>query len=352
MSRLAVAFFACCLVAAGCGDDGTATPTTSSSTTSSSTTSSTSTSTSSTSTTSSTTTTTTTEAPAPVCETDEALAVLDAALVDARFAPGGEWSTEVEGSAFVADSATPESWAEHLGFDCAVAVVQPDAPDDRFALISWIGPRMAFVVRSTGGPTAPYAQVASVSVGFEFPMGEFVRDDMTLWGGVLESGETVVVGHIDYSLGVTAKTWRFDAPAIGEGPVTLDSERAAIDALRAAGARNMTIAEPPMFESPEGYVSFISPTGQIGVVDVAPPDWFDPMRERYYHGETTFTDVDGVQVRVTQPGPDEGIYDQGVEVAWACGEFVWILQPTSNGTGEEQVAFVETLIAANDCAVG
>ena len=61
-----------------------------------------------------------------------------------------------------------------------------------------------------------------------------------------------------------------------------------------------------MFESPEGYVSFVSPTGQIGVVDVAPPDWFDPMTERYYHGETTFTDVDGVQVRVTQPGPDEG----------------------------------------------
>ncbi len=42
----------------------------------------------------------------------------------------------------------------------------------------------------------------------------------------------------------------------------------------------------------------------------------------------------------------------GAEIAWACADHVWILEPTSNGTGDEMVAFVELLLSATDCEAG
>ena len=68
------------------------------------------------------------------------------------------------------------------------------------------------------------------------------------------------------------------------------AEEVGIFVLETAGARNVGIAQPPEFGSEEGYIQFVSPTGQILVVDVAPDGWFDPMQPRYYTGETRVND--------------------------------------------------------------
>lgn len=335
MKRLIIVFSVMVLLATSCGDGDTADPAPSSSTTTTSTSTST--------------TTTTTEAPAPECVPDDAFAALDAALVDARFEPGGAWSLDVSASAFTAETADPEVWAGLLGLDCAVQATQPEAAGDRLAMISWTGPRMAFVVRASDAPDPLPNTSAVISVGFENPRGEYVRDDNSLWVGALESGETLVVGHLDFNLGVAAKTFSADAPPFGDAEISIEAERVGIAAAIAAGGRNVGIAQPPEFGSEEGYVMLVSRTGQILILDVAPAGWFDPMVERYYHGESTFTEIDGVPVRITEPGEGEGVYDTGYEVAWSCRDHEWILEPTSNGTGDEMVEFASEFIAANDC---
>jgi hypothetical protein len=340
------------LLAAACGDDDTGGPpstTATSTSTPASTSTLTPTSTTTPTSTSSTSTTATTEAPAPVCEPDGPFAALDLALADARLEPGGAWSLDVAASSFAADTADPEVWAEVLGLDCAVHATQPAAPGDRLALISWTGPRMAFVIRATDAPDPAFQATSLITVGFENPIGEYLRDDNAMWGGTLESGETLVVGHLDFNLGVAAKTFRADAPPFGEPEITIEAERVGIEAAIAAAGRNVGIAQPPEFESEEGYVMLVSRTGQILVIDVAPTGWFDPMVERYYHGETTIIEIDGVDVRITEPADDEGEYSDGHEIAWSCLDHVWILEPPSNGTAEEMVQFVTELIAANDC---
>lgn len=343
------------LLASACGDDTASSPTTTSteSTTTSSTTSPTtstsSTSTSTTSTTSTTTTTTTTEAPGPECDATTTFGALDSVISDARLPEGGEWSTDVAGNPFSDDTADPGVWVAILGLDCAAQLTQPAAPGDRLALVAWTGPRMAFVVRSSETPAAPFAAISTISVGFENPVGEYLRDDNSLWGGSLSNGETFLVGHLDFNFGIAAKTWQADAPPVDDAETTLDAERAGIAAIRAAGGRNVGIAQYPELGSEEGYVMFVSPTGQILVVDVAPLGWFDPTSPRYYTGITTTETFDGIEVRVSEPGPGEGEYDQGVEVGWTCGDFVWILEPAGNGSGDEMVDFVETLVGANAC---
>lgn len=332
------------LLAAGCGDDDGAGST---STTSTSTTSTTSTST--TSTTSTSTTSTASTLPVPVCDTDEVSGALDAALADARLAPGGTWSSDVAASSFVDSTTTGEPWAEVLGLDCGATVTQPDGPADRLALVSWTGPRMAFVIRALDGPSTPYVPLAPVSIGFDAPEGEYLRPDNSLWAGTLESGEALVVGHIDFNLGVAAKTWSADAPPFGEEEPTLDAERAGIAAIEAAGGRNVGLAQPAEFGSEEGYVMFVSPTGQILVADVAPVGWFDPMVPRYIpEGTTTIETIDGVDVRMTEAELTE-FPPVPTEFGWTCGDFVWLMQPAGNGTGGETQAFVADLVAAADC---
>ena len=355
MRRLLVPFLAVALLAVACGDDdSTAEPTstsTPSSTTSSSTTPSSTSAppTTTPSTTSSSPTTTTTEAPAPDCTTDDAFAALDSALADARLEPGGAWSLDVAASSFAADTADPEVWADALGLDCAVQATQPDAEGDRLALVAWTGPRMAFVIRTTEAPNPAFQKTATITVIFENPIGEYLRDDISLWGGVLESGETLIIGHIDFNFGITAKTFRADAPTFEEPEINLEAERVGIDAAIAAGGRNVGIAQPSEIGSEEGYVMLVSKTGQILIMDIAPTGWFDPMVERYYHGETTIIEIDGVDVRITEPAEGEDEFTVGSEIAWSCLDHAWILEPTGNGTGEEMVEFVTDLIAANDC---
>lgn len=343
MGRLRVVIVALALFAAACGDDGTAEPA------STSTTSTSSTSTSSTSTSTTMPASATTAAPAPDCVPNAPFAALDEAIADARLRPGGAWSLDVSESSFATDTADPDAWADQLGLDCAVQATQPDAPGDRLALIAWTGPRMAFVIRSTETPDPAFRTTAVITVVFENPRGEYLRDDISLWGGTLESGETLIVGHLDFNLGIAAKTFRADAPPFGDPETFLEAERVGIAAATAAGGRNVGLAQPAEIGSEEGYVTLVSRTGQILIIDIAPAGWFDPMVERYFHGETSIVEIDGVEVRITQPGEGEGEYEVGSEIGWSCLDHAWILEPTSNGTGDEMVQFVTEFITANDC---
>ena len=347
MKRVLVVGVALALAAAcGAGDDQVApTSTTSTTTTVASTTTDPATTTTSAP---PTTTTTTTTLPAPICERADVIAALDAALVDTRL-PAVVWTAAAGDAAFAADTADPGEWATVLGLDCG-ALLAPTDGSETLALVAWTGPRLAFVVRTATPPDPPPSPDALITVGFEDPRGEFVRLDNSLWVGTLTSGETLVLGHIDFNLGVTAKTFTASAPPFGEAETVIRAEEVGIALLEQVGARNVGVAQPPEFGSEEGYVMFVSPTGQILVVDVAPDGWFDPTQPRYYTGETTTLDVDGVAVRVTEPAAGEDEYTTGVEVAWACAGHVWILEPGTNGSGDEMVDFVVDLIEAVDCA--
>lgn len=352
MHALPAALAVIALLAAGCGGDDTAEPpdpTTSSSTTSSSTSSTTS-SPASTSTTS----TTTTEAPAPECVPDDVLATVDLAIERARLAVGDGWSTDTEGNSFAERTTTGDVYAARLGLDCGLTASQSAGDGERLVIAAWTGPRMAYLIQATDGPSTPYRPDATVTVMIDATQGEFLDGEtQALWAGTFDTGETFVIGHEDYVLGPVAKEWVNAERPPFDDVTTLDSERHAIAALEEAGMRRIGIAEPPEFGSEEGYVEFTSPAGQIMVADVAPTDWFDPMVHRYYTGPSTFESLGGLEVRITEPLPDDNLgFVRGLEFGWACDEFVWILQPPFNGDGEEMRISVEAVVETEECTAG
>ena len=74
------------------------------------------------------------------------------------------------------------------------------------------------------------------------------------------------------------------------------------------------------------------------------------MQPRYYTGDSRFETIDGVEVRITDPDPDDNLgFIPAAELAWACSEFVWILQPPFNGTSDEMLASAAAVIATDEC---
>ena len=345
------------LLAAGCGDDDVGGPPDTTSSTTSSTTSTSSTTTSSSTTTTTTTSTTSTSTtsttvPTPVCDSDAMLDAVDAAVELARLAPGDGWSTDTVASSFAERTATGAEFAERLAFDCGLTATETVGDDERLVIAAWTGPRFGYVIQSTGGPSTPYRLDATVTVIIDSTRGEYLDgDEQALWAGTFDSGETFVVGHADYSLGPVAKDWVAGPRVPFDEEINLDSERHAIAVLEAAGMRNIGIAQPPMFGSEEGYVLFISPAGQIIVADVAPTDWFDPMVPRYYHGETRFETISSAEVRITDPNEDDNLgFTPAAEYAWACDDFVWILEPPFNGDADEVRTNVQSIVDTEECS--
>lgn len=350
MIRLPVACVAVLLVfAAACGDGSSSSPTTSTTTTTTTTSSTTTVSTSTTTTTTSpsSTTTTTTTQPAVVCEVDDVVDLLDAAVADARL-ESGDWSGDPLAPPFAERTTNGDEYARRMGLDCGARLA--DAAEQRLAIVAWTGPRATFVVQDAAAPSISYAPTAVVVTAVEDLRGEFVRDDQSLWAGTGSAGESVVIGHADYNLGAAAKLF-----GVAEAPplfreVAIPAEEHAIAALEAAGMRNVEIAQTPPFESLEGYVQFISVTGQISVVDVAPTDWFDPMQARYYTGDSRIETIGGVAVRVTEPLPEDNLgFTLGAELGWACAGYGWIMQPPFNGSVDEMLASAEAVIATEQC---
>lgn len=292
---------------------------------------------------------TTTTAPERDCDEATAYEIADEAIAAARLAPGGEWSTDTEGSRFVERTRTAEELRSQLALDCGVRAVQTTAGgDERLLLAAWTGDRAAFVVQASDAPSEPYAPEAIVTIVTEDPRGEFLRDDRSLWAARLEGGETLVLGHLDYSLGATAKAWQTAVPPLLDAEPTIEAERYAIETLEAAGQRNVAVAEPAEVGSEAGAVMFVSPTGQILVADVAPEDWIDPMSPRYLGGPSTTSTIAGVDVRVTEAGPDD-LAPAGAELGWWCGEWGWILQPPLNGTADEMLDVARAVVESAGC---
>jgi len=331
------------LLLASCGDDA---PSTSPSTTTSSTTTTTTTTSTTTTTTS---TTTTTTVPGPFCESDAALGVINDALAAARLPVPAAWDGALADTSFVDRTTTADEYAARLGLDCGLLLAADD--DERsLAIAAWTGPRVAFAVQTTATPTEPYRAEAFVRNPVTEDRGEFVTGDMSVWAASGPEAESIVLGHVDYSLGAASKGWAAGPTVPPDEEINLAAEQHAIDALMAAGMRNVGIAQTPELGSEEGYVQFVSITGQISVADVAPTDWFDPLLPRYYTGETTIESIDGVDVRLTLPNPDDNLgFVQAAEVAFACDEFVWILEPPFNGTVAEMLATATMVIATDAC---
>ena len=221
-------------------------------------------------------------------------------------------------------------------------------------LAAWTGPRLGFVLQTDETPARPFVPDATVTVFIDSTPGEFLDgDERSLWAGTFDSGETFVVRHVDFSLGPVAKFWVADFPQFQPEPVNLPSEAHGVEVLEAAGMRLVGIAQPAEFGSEEGTLQFTSPSGQISVADVAPTGWFDPMQPRYFTGETRIVAVAGAVVRITtaQPGDNLGFTD-AAEIAFACDEFVWILQPPGNGSEAEMVDSAEAILSTDECRAG
>ena len=340
-------------VAWGCGSDGSLPATTPTSTSASTTSAPTTTVTPSTSTTTAATTTTnattTTMAPEPECELAPVGTVIDSAVAAARLAAGSGWVPESGASTLGAPAVTGPELAANLGLDCGARLVEDGPAGERFTIAAWTGDRVAFVLLAPDRSDPPLGREALVTILTEDLEGEYLDDDRSVFAAPTATGPTIVLGHVDYSLGATAKSWQAAITAPPDGDVTLESERHAVTVLQNAGARNVGIAQPPDSGSEEGYVQFVSPTGQINVVDVAPVEAIDPMSPRYVGGSTRVETILGVGVRITEHGVDAPSWARGAELGWTCGEYGWILEPPTNGTTDEMVGLTAEILAVDDC---
>ncbi len=346
MRSVLAPFFVITMVAAACG-------TTAEQTTlppSSSTSTSTSVPATSTTSSSSTTTSTTTTAPSPVCDDTIALSTVEQALALAGLASGVPWSSAESTARFADRTAGGATYAERLGLDCGLLTASGPGGDHSLALAAWTGARVAFVVQTLDVPATPFGAISYVQNPVTEEPGEFLDEDMSIWAVSGPDGESIVIGHLDYSLGAASKEWSADPRPPFEDEVNLAAEEHGIAVLAAAGMRNIAIAQPPEFGSEEGYLQFISPTGQISVADVAPSGWFDPMLPRYFTGDTVIETIDSTDIRITLPTAGDGLgLARGAEVAFACTSFVWILEPPFNGTVDEMLATARAVVTTPEC---
>lgn len=302
-------------------------------------------------------TTTTTEAPA--CSVDEVLAEVDATLELVGLAPGGDWSEATDGVPFAERTVPPETFRDDLGLDCAIERHQTtDTGADRLLLAAWTGPRISFVVRATDPPARPFQQIARFDLLFAQPDGEYFagphrpnRDLRTIWAATMPDGESFVLFAHDYSAGAVAKTWQEGFETSGEDEfITLDSERYGIERLRAAGARNVSIAEMPEIGSPIGTIQLVTPPGQLIVTRVAPIGIIDPTTE-WHQRPVTSEEVEGVTVYLSVAGPPDDADILTYDIAHAtfdCGDWTWHVT-TGFGTPEELMDWVRSFIPTLDC---
>jgi hypothetical protein len=310
-----------------------------------------------------TTTTTTTQAPNPTttvaapyptttvhavpddCDIAGMYAVVDADLAAARLAPGGDWSTETDRIAFDDRTNAAEEFRYRMGLDCMVRAAQvTDSGDQRLVVAAWTGDRTAYVVQATDGPSSPYLPQQRFQLLVEQPYGEWIEDEV-VWAGVLESGETVVVGTDDDPIAVAAKSWLLSVPRFEDLPVTLDVERYGIDLLIQAGARNVSVAEPAGFGSELSALQMITPLGLHLVPTIGPVGWFDPAAE-LVPGEQTTEISGGIDVYVTTGAPDAYAV---ASVGWECDGHVWFFD-SLYGTVDELVDWAHAVIDTAGCS--
>lgn len=134
------------------------------------------------------------------------------------------------------------------------------------------------------------------------PFGEWLVDQF-VWAGSLATGDTVIVGTVDTTFGLTAKSWWSEVPRFDDLEVTNAAERYAIDALIHAGNRNVSVGEPANFGTEIAAVQFVTPLGLHLIATIAPPDWFDAAAP-IVEGEIAVERIAGVDVYVTAAVPE------------------------------------------------
>jgi hypothetical protein len=148
----------------------------------------------------------------------------------------------------------------------------------------------------------------------------------------------------DYFIGAVAKAFLVAFPEPPGATPEIPAESYAIAALEEAGMANVGIAEPSDTEI--GAIAFTTPLGNVMIATVGPISVFDPFAG-YLTGEREVSEVEGVEVQVTLPGPDElGVAD----VAFACGDYGWRLE-SSLGSPDEPFAVATDLILTLSCQV-
>lgn len=272
------------------------------------------------------------------------LAVVDASIVGSRLTLGGRWSVGTAGEVFGDRTQPAAEFAYRLGLNCPVTASQQTAEGaQRLVVGAWTKERRAWVVQATDGPSTPYSPDVRFQLFIDQPQGEWL-EDQAVWVGTLESGETVIVGTHDTSAALTAKSWWSEVPRFEDLEVTIDAERYAIDALRAVGGRNVSVAESASFQSELAAVQHITPEGLVLIATIASPDWFDPAA-RLFEGDQSVERIAGVEVYVTRGAPDA--YAEA-SVGWVCGEYVWYIDSVY-GTVEELTRWTATLIESTGC---
>jgi hypothetical protein len=289
----------------------------------------------------------TTTGPSPsACDADRAsmMAVVEDSIAAARLDPGGAWSVDTQTSAFDDRTHMADEFAYRTGLDCTERLTQSTpGGDDRLVLAAWTGERRAWVVQASDPPAEAYRAEQRVQLFIDQPLGEWLVNQ-ALWAGSLATGETVIVGVTDAPFGPAAKAWWAEVPRFDDLRVSNDAERYAMDVLVAAGARNVSVAEPASFGSEVGAIQFITPLGLHLVATAAPLDWFDPTAP-IVDGDMVVERIGGVDVYVTTASATS--YAVG-SVGWTCGDFVWFID-SSYGTVNELVDWVRQLIETAGC---
>ncbi len=212
-------------------------------------------------------------------------------------------------------------------------------------MIGWNDLRHVAVIQATDAPTSPYGATIRFQLFLEQPYGEWLEDQF-VWAATMAGGESIIVATHDASAALTAKAWQLEVPPFDDLPITLEVEQYAIDALRAVGARNVSIAEPAPPGSPIGSIQFHTPQSLIAFAAVGTVDSFDPMVPIVADGETSLRTIDGVEVRVSA-GKEMGLFDL-FETGWRCGDHAWRLT-SGYGTPEELLEFTELLLSSLGC---
>lgn len=285
-------------------------------------------------------------APADVCddELDSMLAVVDESIGGARLASGEPWMLDAAGAEFDERTQPAEEFAYRLGLDCTVRAAQTTADGgERLVLGAWTGDRRAWVAQATDGPPTPYSPAIRFQLFIDQPYGEWI-DEQATWVGTLDTGETVIVGTVDTYPALAAKSWWNEIPRFDDLEVTIDAERYAIDALEAAGARNVSVAESADYVTELAAIQHITPEGLVLIATIGPPDWFD-VAAVLFEGEQTVEQIGGVDVYVTTGAPTAYAT---ASVGWMCGEYVWYIDSVY-GTVEELTDWAATIIESTGC---
>ena len=282
----------------------------------------------------------------PGCDRSEAIAIVDAAAELARLEPGGTWETGVDSPTFDDRTNTAEEFTYRVAYTCGERFVQitPDGAE-RLALVAWNDLRHAVVLQATDPPTQPYRTDAAFQLYIEQPYGEFLVKQF-IWAATMQGGESIVIATRDYSAALTAKSWQSAVPRFDDLPVRLDAEQFAIDALIDVGARNVSVAEPASVGYPIGTIQFNTPLALGAFAVIGPANFFDPMVPLVPDGDSTYSDVNGVEVRLTV-GKELSQFDL-YEAGWSCGEHSWRLYAGLGSPGEV-LNFTETLVRSLTC---